>query len=79
MSDYDDTNRGALFKNKSDNEKAPAYKGKVNVAGKDYELSAWIQTSKAGTTYMSLSVQEPWKAEDPVPGSNDIEEDDIPF
>ncbi len=32
--EYDNTNSGVLFKNESDNEKAPAYKGKLNVDGK---------------------------------------------
>tara|TARA_R100000951_G_scaffold90032_1_gene78161 strand:+ start:10989 stop:11228 length:240 start_codon:yes stop_codon:yes gene_type:complete len=79
MSDYDNTNSGALFKNDSDNANAPSYKGKVNVEGKDYEIAAWLRTAKSGKKYMSLSVQEPWKPEDAVQGSNDISDEDIPF
>lgn len=55
---YDDTNRGALFKNddkQADNH--PDYRGKINVAGTDYWLDAWIKTSKAGNKFMSLSVK----------------------
>lgn len=41
MSEYDNTNRGALFRNDKDgNEKRPDYTGKINVDGKDYVLSA---------------------------------------
>ena len=79
MSDYDNTNSGALFKNDSDNANAPNYKGKLNVEGKDYDISAWIKESKAGKKYMSLSVQEPWEPAEPAPGSNDISDEDIPF
>ena len=40
--EYDNTNSGVLFKNESDNEKAPAYKGKLNVDGTEYQLAAGI-------------------------------------
>lgn len=56
--EYDNTNRGALFKNEdkqADNH--PDYEGKINVKGADYYLSAWIKESKAGKKYMSLSVK----------------------
>jgi len=79
--EYDNTNTGVLFKNESDNEKAPAYKGKINVDGKEYELAAWIKTGKSGQKFMSLKVQEPReKAPKPAPVKDfaDIA-DDIPF
>lgn len=58
--DYDNTNRGTLFKNdKKETDKQPDYKGKINVNGKDFYLSAWIKTSKDGKKFMSLSVSEP--------------------
>jgi uncharacterized protein (DUF736 family) len=57
MSDYDDTNRGALFKNdKKATDKHPDYKGSLNVEGVEFYVSAWIKTSKAGSKYMSLAV-----------------------
>lgn len=62
MAEYDNTNSGVLFKNdKATSEKAPAYKGKINVDGKDYELAAWIKEGKSGK-FMSLKVQEPFKS-----------------
>ena len=81
--DYDNTNSGVLFKNESDNEKAPMYKGKINVDGKEYELAAWLREAKSGKgKFLSLKVQEPRKKE---PNSvlkqvdfADIE-DDVPF
>jgi len=58
--DYDNTNRGALFKNdKKETEKQPDYRGKLNVNGKDFYLSAWIKSAKDGGKFMSLSVSEP--------------------
>ena len=55
---YDNTNSGVLFKNESENEKAPNYKGKINVDGKEYQLAAWIREGKNGK-FMSLKVEEP--------------------
>jgi len=66
MADYDNTNRGSLFKNdKGDNEKRPDYTGAINVNGVDFKLSAWIKESKEGKKYMSLSVQA--KEDAPAP------------
>jgi uncharacterized protein (DUF736 family) len=57
MMEYSNENTGALFKNETDNEKAPQYKGKINVDGTEYQIAAWLKTSKAGTKFMSLKVQ----------------------
>lgn len=81
MSDYDDTNRGALFKNdKKTTENHPDYKGSLNVDGKDYWLSSWLKTSKAGTKYMSLSVtpKEP-RSEPSAPLTDNDFDDPLPF
>jgi len=84
---YNNTNTGVLFKNESDNEKAPAYKGKINVNGKEYELAAWIKEGKTGK-FMSLKVQEsrevlfrlssPQQKQAPQKDFDDIK-DDIPW
>ena len=81
--DYDNTNSGVLFKNESDNEKAPMYKGKINVDGKEYELAAWLREAKSGKgKFLSLKVQEPRKKE-PNSVSKQVDfadiEDDVPF
>lgn len=56
---YDDTNRGALFKNnRKDTDKHPDYNGSINVAGHDYWLSAWLKTDRNGRKFMSLSVKQ---------------------
>jgi len=57
MSDYDNTNRGALFKNdRKGSEKHPDYTGKLNVDGTDRYFAAWIKKSKSGNAFMSLSL-----------------------
>ena len=54
-------NSGAIFKNdKKTAETHPDYKGKVNVNGKDMEISLWVKESKTGTKYFSASFQEPY-------------------
>jgi uncharacterized protein (DUF736 family) len=61
MSNYDNTNKGALFTNdQKGNEKAPNYKGKLNVDGKEYEIAGWVRQGKSGS-FLSLTVSEPYQ------------------
>ena len=85
MAEYSNENTGVLFKNESDNEKAPNYKGKINVDGKEYELAAWVREAKSGKgKFMSLKVQEPKQRQEPrqkqapQKGFDDME-DDVPW
>lgn len=94
MTEYDNTDRGALFKNdRKERESQPDYRGSLNVGGTDYWISAWLNESRDGKKYMSLSVQPkqaqdhqgaprnpPVRTESEVPrgGGNDFD-DDIPF
>ena len=75
--EYDNEKKGVLFKNndkKSD--KYPDYKGSATVNGVDYWLSAWVNTSKDGNKYMSISMQEKDGGfGDPPPSTGDT----IPF
>ena len=78
--DYDNTNSGVLFKNESDNDKAPTYKGKINVDGKEYELAAWVREAKSGKgKFLSLKVQEPRAKGEKKPVTFDDIEEDLPF
>lgn len=80
--EYDNTNRGALFKNdRKEKESQPDYKGSINVNGVDMWISAWLKTSKDGNTFMSLSVQ-PKEAQASTPEPQpavDALDDSIPF
>lgn len=60
MSDFDNTNRGALFKNnRKEKDTHPDYNGTINVGGVDYYLNAWLKESKKdGKKFFSLSVKE---------------------
>lgn len=77
--EYDNTNSGVLFKNQSENEKAPMYRGKINVDGKEYELAAWLREAKSGKgKFLSLKVQEPRQKQAPQKEIADME-DDVPW
>jgi len=42
---YDDTNKGAMWKNTSDNPQAPILKGHINIDGVVHKISAWKSKS----------------------------------
>lgn len=79
MSDYDDTNRGALFKNeRKEKETHSDYNGTLNVNGEEFYLNAWLKESKAGKKFFSLSVKA--KAESrPSAPAMEISAEDVPF
>jgi hypothetical protein len=57
--EYDNTNRGALFRNddKNDNQDRD-YFGSLDIEGTEYWLSGWVRTSKkSGKKYLSLSIK----------------------
>jgi len=59
MAEFDNTNRGSLFKNdKKTEEKHPDLSGSINIEGVEYWISSWKKTSKAGTPFFSLSVRQ---------------------
>lgn len=89
MADYDNTNRGALWRNtKKEKDTQPDHTGKLNVDGKDYWLSAWIKDGQNGK-YFSLSVKEMEPVAgskqpqlgriDLIPEEEPVNLDDIPF
>lgn len=79
MSDYDNTNSGALFANTDrKTDKHPNARGTLNVEGTEYWISAWTKTSKKGEKFQSLSVQRKEPKPDAAPAADDLN-DDIPF
>ena len=89
MTEYDNTNSGALFKNEDKDEQHPNwadYQGTIDVEGNEYWISAWLKKSKKGQKYMSLAVKakgaqkEPSAPQPPPPQpSGDDFDDDIPL
>lgn len=61
MTQYDNTNSGALFKNKDkvEGDNRPDYTGKLNVNGKDMKLAGWLRTPNAGgNKFLSIKMEE---------------------
>jgi len=78
---YDNTNRGALFKNtdKTDAKHAD-YRGEINVNGEQFWINAWLRTSKKGTKFLSLSVKsKAATATNPKSTFDDGLSDEAPF
>ena len=70
-------NEVTLWKNETENPKAPAYKGKGLIDGKEKAASLWHNTSKAGKVYLKIKLEEPYnngagKERQPI-------KDEIPF
>jgi len=82
MSNYDNTNSGVLFKNdKKGNEKAPDYKGKVNIEGKEKDIAGWIREGKSGK-FISIKISDMMKKDnvfDNKPKSVFDNKTDLPF
>ena len=90
MAGYDDTNRGAIFKNERKTQSnQPDYRGSVNVDGVEMFCSGWIKVAgpnakNPGSKFLSLAFEAkdngfvPAKA--PVTGSLfDDMDGDVPF
>jgi hypothetical protein len=80
MSDYDNTDRGVLFKNdRKESDKHPDYKGSINIGGTEFWLSAWVKTGQKGK-FMSLAVTPKDSAPAPAKTETVAEmDDDLPF
>lgn len=63
MPDYDNRNRGNLFRNdKGGNDARPDYRGSLDVDGVQYWVSAWIKVAgpnskTPGQKFLSLSIE----------------------
>ena len=67
MTTYDNTNRGALFKNdRKTKDTQPGYTGSLNVDGVEYFLDAWVKDGKNGSKFFSVSVKRKDKQAEPA-------------
>lgn len=56
MPEYDNNNRGVLFKNnEKKTDKHPDYTGSATIDNEDKYMSAWINESKSGKSYLKIS------------------------
>ncbi len=83
MSNYDNTNRGAAWKNdKRENNKHPAYKGSLNADGKEYWISFWGKNPngnpKAPDITYSLQPKEEQPQQQAAASPSSFDED-LPF
>jgi hypothetical protein len=79
MPEYDNTNRGVLFKGKKEQDSHPDYEGSINVGGKEFWLNAWLKTSSKGVKFMSLSVKPKQGGQASKPSTRDDDDSGIPF
>lgn len=92
MSQYDNTNSGALFKNtkRTEENNQPNYTGNINVEGVEKRLAAWVKVSKKGETYISLLASDALVSENTEKPKNSettekpeknpfLDEQDVPF
>jgi hypothetical protein len=77
---YDNTNRGVLFRNQKSKDTAPDYTGKINVDGRELRLAAWLKDGANGK-FLSLTVSEPLSQTAPMlpPTATADLDDFIPF
>lgn len=59
MQQYDNTNRGVLFRNrkKQRGDNRPDYTGRINVSGVDAFISGWVKEACSGDRFLSIAVQ----------------------
>lgn len=48
--------QGVMFENKSNNERAPQFKGKLKIDGQEYNIAMWQRMTKTGRPMFSLKV-----------------------
>lgn len=77
---YDNTNRGVLFKNgRKQQDKHPDYTGKIDVEGKEYKLAAWIKEgSKGKFMSLSVSIDDGSRKERSADNTPPFQDDDLP-
>jgi uncharacterized protein (DUF736 family) len=61
-------NNRAIFKNnKKTADNQPDYRGKINVDGKEWEISLWVREGQQAGKFFSAAIKEPWVAPTETP------------
>jgi hypothetical protein len=85
MSEYDNTNRGSIWKNeKKETDSHPDFTGSLDVNGVDFWVSAWKRKSDANpkAPALSFSIKPKEGVQQPAPKDSDGDtfvDDTIPF
>jgi uncharacterized protein (DUF736 family) len=79
MSNYDNTNTGAIFKNEEKIGAQPDYRGTINVDGVDKQIALWVKESKAGKKFFSAKISDPYKVKEQPQTAAQSNQDDLPF
>ena len=87
MSNYDNTNRGAMWKNdRKQSENHPDLSGLINIEGKEYWISGWTRKEGASPSSPVVSMSVRPKEDQgfahtsaPAPAQAKAEFDDIPW
>lgn len=84
MSNYDRTNRGAIWKNdKKEKDTHPDFKGDLNVNGVEYWVSAWKRkpdaNPKAPALSFSITPKQEQSVHQQISNAEDPFEDSVPF
>jgi len=82
MSDYDNSNRGSIWKNdKKETDRHPDFTGSLNVEGVEYWVSAWKRKPDANpkAPALSFSIKPKEQQSAPAPAQDSGFDDDVPF
>ena len=56
--------QGVMFPNdQQGNPNRPAWRGSINIGGKEWEISGWEKVSQRGNRFISLEAREPWQGQ----------------
>lgn len=86
MTQYDNTNSGAIFANdRKEKDTHPDRTGSINVEGVEYWINGWLKRTNDGKPFLSLSVRRKDKGAKPASAkpaqatAPADDTDDIPF
>ncbi len=79
MNQYDNNNRGGLFKNdRKEKETHPDFRGNIEVDGKEYYIKGWKKVSSKDVPFISLAVDLKEATKPKAPAPVDVNDND-PF